>query len=80
MLMTKKEYQQFKAKYELMGQLEKERWATEYSDSESFRRLLEFLDEIYMLSLDNKELPTLLENKLQIKIMVRKILNGVILK
>ena len=47
MLMTKEEYQQFKAKYELMGQLEKERWATEYSDSESFKRLLIFLDDIF---------------------------------
>lgn len=75
MLMTKEEYQQFKSKYELLGQLERERRKGEYLDKESIRGFLEFLDEIYMLVLDKKEVPTLLESKLQTKIMVRKILN-----
>lgn len=75
MLMTKEEYKQFKSKYELLGQLERERRKGEYLDKESIRRFLEFLDEIYMLILDKKEVPTLLESKLQTKIMVRKILN-----
>lgn len=75
MLMTKEEYQQFKSKYELLGQIERERRKGEYLDKESIRRFLEFLDEIYMLILDKKEVPTLLESKLQTKIMVRKILN-----
>ena len=75
MLMTKEEYQQFKSKYELLGQLERERRKGEYLDKESIRGFLEFLDEIYMLILDKKEVPTLLESKLQTKIMVRKILN-----
>lgn len=73
--MTKEEYQQFKSKYELLGQLERERRKGEYLDKESIRGFLEFLDEIYMLILDKKEVPTLLESKLQTKIMVRKILN-----
>ncbi len=77
MLMTKKEYQQFKAKYELMGQLEKERWATEYSDSKSFKRLLTFLDEIYLLSLSKEGKPRLSEEKLQTRIMVQNTLNKV---
>ena len=75
MLMTKEEYQQFKSKYELLGQLERERRKGEYLDKESIKGFLEFLDEIYMLILDKKEVPTLLESKLQTKIMVRKILN-----
>ena len=75
MLMTKEEYKQFKSKYELLGQLERERRKGEYLDKESIRGFLEFLDEIYMLILDKKEVPTLLESKLQTKIMVRKILN-----
>ncbi len=75
MLMTKEEYQQFKSKYELLGQIERERRKGEYLDKESIRGFLEFLDEIYMLILDKKEVPTLLESKLQTKIMVRKILN-----
>ena len=77
MLMTKEEYQQFKAKYELMGQLEKERWATEYSDSESFKRLLIFLDEIFLLSLNKEGNPRLSEEKLQNRIMVQNTLNKV---
>ncbi len=75
MLMTKEEYQQFKSKYELLGQLERERRKGEYLDKESIKGFLEFLDEIYMLILDKKEVPILLESKLQTKIMVRKILN-----
>ncbi|MCK4357399.1 MAG: hypothetical protein KAW92_01405, partial [Candidatus Cloacimonetes bacterium] len=54
---------------------ERERRKGEYLDKESIRGFLEFLDEIYMLILDKKEVPTLLESKLQTKIMVRKILN-----
>lgn len=73
--MAKEEYQQFKSKYELLGQLERERRKAEYLDKESIRRFLDFLDEIYILKLDKKEVPTLLESKLQTKIMVRKILN-----
>jgi len=78
--MTKKEYQQFKAKYELLGQLEEERKETEYLDEESFRRFLEFMDEIYEFLLDDKKIPPLLEDKLKTKIMVRNILNRVALK
>ena len=80
MIMTKKEYQQFKAKYELLGQLEEERKETEYLDEESFRRFLEFMDEIYEFLLDDKKIPPLLEDKLKTKIMVRNILNRVALK
>jgi len=75
MLMAKEEYQQFKSKYELLGQLERERRKSEYLDKESIRGFLDFLDEIYMLTLDKKEVPTLSESKLQTKIMVRKILD-----
>jgi hypothetical protein len=75
MLMTKKEYRRFKSKYELLGQLEKERRDTEYLDEESFRRFLDFLDEIYMLTLDTNKPPSISESELQTKIMVRKILN-----
>ena len=80
MIMTKKEYQQFKAKYELLGHLEEERKKTEYLDEESFRRFLEFMDEIYEFLLDDKKIPPLLEDKLKTKIMVRNVLNRVVLK
>ncbi|MBC8185623.1 hypothetical protein H8E88_31435 [candidate division KSB1 bacterium] len=77
MNMTKKEYQQFKAKYELLGRLEDERQKTEYSDEKTFRRFLEFMDEIYLFSLKGKKIPPLLEDKLKTKIMVRNLLNRV---
>lgn len=75
MLMTKQEYKQFKSKYEFLGQLEKERRRSEFTDRESIRRFLNFLDEIYTLTLNNKKIPTLSESKLKAKIMLRKILN-----
>ena len=75
--MTRKEDQQFKAKYELIGELEEERKRNEYSDEKAFRRFLEFMDEIYMFLLKDKEIPSLLEDKLETKIKVSNLINRV---
>ncbi|RLC47852.1 MAG: hypothetical protein DRH57_03290 [Candidatus Cloacimonadota bacterium] len=75
MLMTKQEYKQFKSKYEFLGQLEKERQNTEFTNKQSIKRFLNFLDEIYTLTLNNKKIPTLSASKLKAKILLRKILN-----
>jgi len=73
--MTKQEYKQFKSKYEFLGQLEKERQNTEFTNKQSIKRFLNFLDEIYTLTLNNKKIPTLSASKLKAKILLRKILN-----
>jgi hypothetical protein len=74
--MTKEEYKKFKSQHELLGQLESERIQKIHLSKESIKRELEFLEEIHTILSKSGMLQKTIEDRLQNKIKIRKILNN----
>jgi len=73
--MTKEEYKQFKAQYELMGKLEEERQIEELHDPNSLAGFVDFLEETYVYFLSKQAMPENDEEKINGLVSLRKLLN-----
>jgi hypothetical protein len=74
--MTKEEYRKFKSQYELLGQIESERIKKIYLTKADIKKELKFLEDIHSILCKSGGIINIIEDRLNNKINIRKILNN----